>query len=267
MVFSPYACFIIIIVSAILFAYTVPLAHAQSEDYVIGPEDVLEINVWDNADLSGKFAVSQDGLINYHLIGEVKAAGFTEGDLGKRITQDLADGYIVNPQVSVRVIEYRSQKVFIVGEVFKPGTYYLTKKTTLVEAISMAGGPTKDADREVIIVRRGEESGDQLSVDLRSALEGDLSQNIYVQNDDSIFVPKAKTFFIMGEVKKPGEYNLDAGTSVRKAISLAGGSTDKASMGRTRVIREVDGQEVEQKVALDEVVRPNDTIVVPESIF
>jgi polysaccharide export outer membrane protein len=243
------------------------LAYAQSEDYVIGPEDVLEIQVWDNEDLSGKFAVSQDGIINYHLIGEVKTAGLTEGELGRQITQHLADGYIINPQVSVRVIEYRSQKVFIVGEVVKPGTYYLTKKTTLVEAVSMAGGPTKDADREVIIVRRGEEEGEQVSVDLRSALEGNLSQNIYVKNDDSIFVPKAKTFFIMGEVNKPGEYNLDVGTTVRKAISLAGGSTDKASMGRTRVIREVDEQEVEQKVPLDELVQPKDTIVVPESIF
>ncbi|MHC4728942.1 MAG: polysaccharide biosynthesis/export family protein, partial [Planctomycetota bacterium] len=92
-VYSSYAC-LFVVLSAIFFIDSVPLAYAQSEDYVIGPEDVLEIQVWDNEDLSGKFAVSQDGIINYHLIGEVKTAGLTEGELGRQITQHLADGYI-----------------------------------------------------------------------------------------------------------------------------------------------------------------------------
>lgn len=240
---------------------------ATSEDYVIGPEDVLFVTVWDNADLSGNFAVSQDGIINYHLIGEVRASGLSAGGLARRITGLLADGYIVNPQVSVRVLKYLSQKVFIVGEVVKPGTYYLTKKTTLLEAISMAGGPTQDAGREVIIVRSGNGEGGQLSFDLRSALEGDLSQNVAVVDSDSIFVPRSSTFFIMGEVKKPGEYNLDEMTTVRKAISLAGGSTDKAAINRTRIISAEDGREVQRKVKLDELVKPNDTLVVPESFF
>jgi polysaccharide export outer membrane protein len=250
------------------------------QDYVIGPQDVLEIVVWDNEDLSGKAAVTLDGYINYQLIGKLKAAGLSPSKLAGKVTELLADGYLIDPQVTVRVIEYRSRKVFIVGEAVKPGTYYMTKKTTLVEAISMAGGHTKDADREVIVVRPDKDmtagdlasqslgvQGRQIIVDLRSALEGDLSQNIYVENGDSIFIPKAKTFFIMGEVRSPGEYKLEKGTTVRKAISLAGGTTEKASLGRIKVVRVVDSKEVESSVGLDEPLMPNDTVMVPESFF
>lgn len=255
-------------------------SSAVSEDYIIGPQDVLEITVWDNPDLLSRISVSLDGKIKYQLIGDVGASGLTAGELSSKLTELLADGYIVDPQVSVEVVEYKSQKVFIIGEATKPGTYYLTKKTTLVEAISMAGGPTKDADREVIVVRPGDaaatkepalpydsEGAKQIKVDLRSALEGDLRQNIDIINGDSIFIPKAKTFFIMGEVQSPGEYKLETGTTVRKAISLAGGTTDTASIGRTRVIRVVEGEEEESRIGLDEPVLPNDTIMVPESFF
>lgn len=88
-----------------------------------------------------------------------------------------------------------------------------------------------------------------------------------MQNGDSIFIPKAKAFFIMGEVKKPGRYNLDRGTTVRKAISMAGGTSEKAATGRTKVFRIIDGREIETRVGLDEMVKPNDTIVVPETYF
>ena len=255
-------------------------AKEAVQDYVIGPQDVLEIVVWNNKDLSGKTAVTLDGHINYQLIGKLKTAGLNTSELAVKITELLADGYLIDPQVTVRVLEYRSKKVFIVGEAMKPGTYYLTKKTTLVEAVSMAGGPTKEADREVIVVRpfadmpEGNQEtqslgsqGKQIRVDLRSALEGDLSQNIFVENGDSIFIPKAKTFFIMGEVRKSGEYKLERGTTVRKAVSIAGGASEKAALGRIKVFRIIDGKDVESRIGLDELLLPNDTVTVPESIF
>ena len=270
----------------VLFLCTAALADQGGpateavQEYVIGPQDVLEIVVWDNDDLSGKTAVALDGHINYQLIGKLKAAGLSPSELAVKVTELLADGYLIDPQVTVRVLEYRSRKVFILGEAVKPGTYYLTKKTTLIEAISMAGGHTKDADREVIVVRPDKNmpegnpatrslgaQGRQIKVDLRSALEGDLSQNIYVENGDSIFVPKAKTFFIMGDVRNPGEYKLQRGTTVRKAVSLAGGATEKAALGRIKVVRVIDGKEVESRIGLDEPLLPNDTVMVPESFF
>jgi polysaccharide export outer membrane protein len=269
----------IVFLSVVLLLMAAPLQAGEGEsspdfveNYMIGPQDILDIVVWDNEDLSGKVAVSLDGHINYQLIGKVRASGLTVGELAQRITELLADGYIINPQVNVRVVEYKSQKVFIMGEAARPGTYYLTKLTTIVEAISMAGGLTQDADTEAIIVRpsgNGTDNGEfgQIKVDIRSALEGNLGQNICVRNNDSIFIPKAKTFFIMGEVNKPGEYKLESGTTVRKAVSLSGGATEKASMGRARVIRAIDDNEVETRIGLDEPLQPNDTVIIPERFF
>lgn len=283
---TSYPLFLLGVFVLVLSLYTASLAGQKEsvkepvQDYVIGPQDVLEIVVWDNEDLSGKTAVTLDGYINYQLIGKVKAAELSTSELARKVTELLADGYLIEPQVTVRVVEYRSKKVFIVGEAVEPGTYYLTKKTTLVEAVSMAGGPTKEADREVIVVRpyadmleddQSTESlgsrGRQIRVDLRSALEGDLSQNIFVEDGDSIFIPRAKTFFIMGEVRKPGEYKLERSTTVRKAISLAGGSSDKAALGRIKVVRIIEGTDVESHIGLDDLLMPNDTVTVPESIF
>jgi len=260
------------------------LSYAYPEEiggnYLIGPEDVLQVTVWKNEDLSGKVGVSLDGYINFHLIGKQKASGLTTVELAERITEKLASGYIINPQVTVLVIEYKSQKVTIIGEASKPGTYYLTKRTTLIEAVSMAGGLTADSGREIIVVRpkrAGErrstnpsnqaEEGEQIRVDIRSALEGDLSQNIYVQTGDSIFIPRAESFFITGKVKNSGKYILEKGTTVLKAISIGGGATEKAATGRTKVVRIINGKEAEKRVGLDELVQPNDTIIVPECLF
>ncbi len=283
--------YIPLIIASVLLTFALSLSVPDpasaggkaSEDYVIGPQDVLKIVVWENEDLSGMVAVTLDGYINYHLIGKIKASGLTTGELADKITALLANGYIVNPQVTVEVVKYMSKKIFIIGEVKKPGTYYLTRKTTLVEAISMAGGTTDNADREVIIVRPDKhrksavnrakqplsqaEGGRQIKVDLRSAVEGDLTQNIFVHDGDSIFIPKAKSFFIMGEVKSPGRYKLEKGTTILKAISIAGGETEKAAKNRTKVIRNIKGEKFERKVSLDELVRSEDIIIVPESFF
>jgi polysaccharide export outer membrane protein len=166
------------------------------------------------------------------------------------------------------VATYRSKEIHIIGEVNRPGTYYLKKRTMIVEAISMAQGPTNGADPEVIIVRQvlnGE--GENITVNLRRALEGDTSQNIEIREGDSIYLSKAKTFFIMGEVNRPGQFKLEKDTSIRKAISIAGGHTERAALNRVKVIRIVDKKEREQEVALDEIVQPQDTIVVPQSYF
>lgn len=255
-------CFIMPGVDA--FCNDEPLAEA----YVIGPEDVLNITVWDNPDLSGDVYVGLDGYLDYQFIGRVKASGLTAGELAASVTELLANGYVNHPNVAVQVRKYGSRKVFIIGEVNRPGTYYLTKRTTLVEAIAMAMGPTGEAGHEVLIVRSdGGHDGENIMVDLRRALEGDVKQNIYVHPSDSIFVPKAKTFTIMGEVKKPGQYPMEKDMTIRKALSIAGGNTERAAINRTAVVRIVNGEELEQAVELNEPVLPGDTIIVPQSYF
>jgi polysaccharide export outer membrane protein len=239
-----------------------------SEEYIIGPEDVLKITLWGDKDLTGPVRVNLDGTITYKFIGRLKASGMTTYELADIISKKLSEGYIVDPQVTVQVAKYVSKKIFIIGEVNRPGTYYLTKRTTIVEAVSMAQGPTNAADPEIIIVRQDEEGkGKSITVNLQEALEGDLTQNIFIEGGDSIYVSKAKTFFIMGEVHKPGQYMLDEDTTIRKAISIAGGHTERAALNRVKVVRYVEGEEEEREVELDEMVSPLDTIVVPQSYF
>ncbi|HEB02417.1 MAG TPA: periplasmic polysaccharide biosynthesis/export protein [Nitrospirae bacterium] len=261
-----------VIAAAIMFCASPSLSRgttgADSKEYVVGAEDVLNITVWDNEDLTGNVKVGLDGYLEYKFIGRIKASGLTTSQVAGVVSERLAQGYINDPQVTVHVATYRSKAIFIIGEVNRPGTYYLTKQTTIVEAISMAQGPTRDADPEVIIVRKGEKGeGNNIIVNLRRALEGDLSRNIVVQEGDSIFISKAKTFFIMGEVHKPGQYKLEKDTSVRRAISIAGGHTEKAALNRVKIIRIDDKGEQERQVKLDELVQPLDTLVVPQSYF
>jgi protein involved in polysaccharide export with SLBB domain len=122
-----------------------PAAGSPPETgYVIGVGEILEIQVWDNEDLHRKVEVSQDGAFTFPLIGQVHAAGLSVFELEILLKKKLADGYLIAPQVTVTVAEYESQKIFIYGEVKKPGSYVI-KQTgmTVRQAISLAGGPSQ----------------------------------------------------------------------------------------------------------------------------
>lgn len=238
----------------------------DAAQYIIGPEDVLEVSVWDNRDLSGRVTVSLDGYVDYQFIGRVQAAGLTVDALAARLVELFSDGYIINPQVTVQVAEYRSRKVHVVGEATRPGTYYLTRAMTIVEVVSLAGGPTARADNEVTIVRAGVEP-ETIVVDLEKALQGDTTQNVSILSGDSIYLSKARTFFIMGEVNRPGQYTLEKGMTVRRAISVASGNTEKAALNRVTIIRREGDADVEMEVDMQDAVMPADTIVVPQSYF
>ena len=193
----------------------------------------------------------------------------------------LGDGYLKNPQLTVTVKEYKSQKVFIMGEVKNPGTYPVTRENNLLFALSQAGGFTKDAGEEVVVIRpqnpskqkmmtleeAAKDKGIILRVNLKDALAGDRNNNISVRDGDSIIVPKMPFFYVMGEVQKPGQYNLERGTTVLMGISIGGGLTPKAAPNRTKIVREVDGKKTEIKAVMEALVQPGDTIIVPESFF
>jgi polysaccharide export outer membrane protein len=126
---------------------------AQISNYIVGPQDVLTITIWEQPDLSGKYSVESDGSFTFPLIGRVNAGGLTLRALENELRTKLADGFFKNPQVSVAIEQYRSQRVFIVGEVRNPGAYSLTGNMTLIEALARAGSTTADARGEVLIVR------------------------------------------------------------------------------------------------------------------
>lgn len=245
---------------------------ALAQDYIVGEEDILKITVYDNPDLSTTARVSGDGMIKFPLIGEIKVAGLTTSQISREIASRLADGYVIDPHVSVFIEEYKSKKTTILGQVVKPGIYALSGNTTFLELLSKAGGLTKDAGDKAVINRRtalSAKSEDILTIDLRRLVEeGDASLDVALQDGDNIYVPKAGVFYITGEVKKPDAYKCEEGETVIKAITSAGGFTDKASTGRVKIIRKVAGkEEVVEKAGMDEPVLPDDIIVVPESFF
>jgi polysaccharide export outer membrane protein len=270
----------------LLAALTVALclpSPAAGQEYTIGPRDVLGITVWGQADLSRDYGVDPDGFIPFPLIGRVKAAGSTPKELAAQLTELLGKDYLVNPQVIVSVKEYLSQKVQVLGAAEKPGVYYLTGPTSLLEILSRAGGFASTAGKQVLLIHnRGATDGSSTvqRLSLEKIQAGDPSENTRVQSQDIVIVSKAQaySYFIFGEVKKPGAYVLDKDTNILEGITVAGGFTDKAAPGRTRVIRSTpQGQKVIE-VDMNDILRrgreaktvmlqESDVVVVPESFF
>lgn len=253
---------------------------AQStSDYVIGPQDVVTIQVYDQADLGGKYSVEADGTFSFPLIGRVKAGGQTLRALEQDLKSKLADGYFRNPQVTVAIEQYRSQRVFVMGEVRQPGPVPLTGGMTLIEALARAGSTTSTASGEVAIVRasQGDVRGpvlpdqnngsDVFRASLKELEGGALSQNLELHDGDTVFVPRAETIYVFGQVRTPGAYGVQANMTVLQALSLAGGVTEHGAAGRIRVVRSEDGAKKEIKVKLTDLVRPGDTVIVPERFF
>ncbi len=240
---------------------------------------MLSITVWGHADLSKDYPVDQDGSISFPLIGRVKTAGLSTGRLAARITELLEKDFLVNPQVSVAVKDYLSQKVQVLGEAEKPGLFYLTGPTSLLEVLSKAGGLTKTAGRQLVLVRHqpaaaGAAGGNAiLRVSFDKIQAGDASENLRVEDQDIIFIPKAHAFFVLGEVKSAGTFPLDKATTVFDAVTLAGGFNDRAAPSGVKLIRRAtDGQQ--ETVSLDlaspgsrdrtMAVQEGDTVYVPK---
>jgi len=254
--------------------------RAQVNNYIVGPQDVLSITLFDQQDLSGKYTVEADGTFTFPLIGRVTAGGLTLRDVEQALRKELSNGFFKNPQVSVAVEQYRSQRVFVVGEVRTPGPYPLVGDMTLIEALARAGSTTEHAAGEALIVRSGaadipdgpllpeqEDSADVIRVDIKALQSGRLSENAVLRDGDTIFVPRAELVYVFGQVNQPGAYTLQGLTTVLQALSLAGGVTDRGSTGRVRIARVVEGKKTEMRVKLEDVVLPGDTIIVPERFF
>src|SRR3954467_7190357 len=249
-----------------------PLAAVT--DYVVGPQDVLMITCYDQADLSGKFAIDADGTFTYPFIGRLKAGGLNLRDVEGRLKDRLKQGGFFNdPQLVVAVETYKSQKVFVVGEVRLPGAYPLSGDMSLVEALARAGSTLPTASGEAVIVHAGEnasgptmpapdEGKDLVRVNLRDLENGVIASNASLKDGDTIFVPRAQSVYVFGQVKNPGAYGLQQrDTTVLQALSLAGGITDRGSSTRIQIIRIVNGDKKEIKVKLADIVQPGDTVV------
>lgn len=242
-----------------------------AQDYVLGEGDVLTISVYDHPDLNSTVRISGDGMITLPLIGQLSATGQSVETLNKKIESLLADGYIINPHVTIFIEEFRSLKATILGGVNNPGLYELKGHTTLLELISKAGGLKEKAASEAIIQRDQPDNKPKkiIIVNLFQLMEqGQESLNLSIVNGDNIYIPKKKVFYVTGEVNKPNVYDYEEGLTVIQALTKAGGVNDKAAPSRIRIIRSTDGNEdLLEKVKMDLPIQPNDVIVVPESYF
>lgn len=262
-----------------------------AKEYIVGGLDVLNIIVYEEADLSReKVRVSADGYISFPFIGRLRVADMNTNEIGDLISTKLAEGqYLLNAHVSVLVTDYNSKRVLVLGEVNEPGSYSLQAQERVLDVLSRAGGlkvgEKAGAGQQGMIIRTEDynkktERKIAISFDLNGLLQGrDQTSNIYLSDQDVVYIPKAEHFYIIGEVKTPGSYPLaDQEITLIEAISIAGGFTSIAARNKTRIIRVEEGVEkiFEVKVDLitdvgrkrrDVIIRPNDVIVVPESFF
>jgi len=265
--------FLLVIIS-IISTLATRYHTAFAEDYLVGSQDVLKITVYEHPDLTTEVRVSEDGKITFPLVGELEVKGLSVQQIEKKIAERLSEGYILNPQVSVFIEQYKGQKATVIGEVTRPGQYEITGPTYVSDAISMALGMTKDAGYIITLLRKNSTEGgkvnnyQKISIDVdRLFKDGDFTQNIQLQDRDVIYVPRVDFFYIYGEVNRPGVYRIEKGLTVKRAISIAGGFTPKASKNRIEITRRQGGKDIIKDGDIDEPVEMDDVIMIKESIF
>jgi polysaccharide biosynthesis/export protein len=247
--------------------------------YLIGPEDVISIIVYGHGELSTQVSIAADGTFSYPLLGQVQAAGLTTKELEARLVKFLSE-YIVNPQISVTVAQFLSQRVYVLGEVRASGAQNLPHTSTLLEILAKAGGPTPDAGRDVVIVRASETQEEapssanvtkdisaSIRIDLERLMAGEIPRPIQIFNGDTVYIPRATYYYISGEINRPGRYRLERDTTVAKALTVAGGLTRFATKSRITVRRLVGGEMKEFHAEQNDMLQSEDEIIVPQSVF
>jgi polysaccharide export outer membrane protein len=250
-------------------------ASAQTpETYRVGPRDVLTVAVFAHPELSGKLTVAPDGTISFPLIGSINAKDRTAAEIAGDLAAKLSDGFLKKPQVSVDIVEYLSRRIFVIGEVRTPGPQSLTGSTTLLESLARAGSMTEEAGGEVVLLRPpqsqspgpvvpGQTGVTELTrVTVQQLRSGTLPTNVELQSGDTIFVPRAETVHVLGNVKTPGGYRFEPGLTAIRAIYLAGGVSDMGTTGRIEITRIVEGRETKLKAKADDLLKPGDTVIV-----
>jgi polysaccharide export outer membrane protein len=245
----------------------------------LGPGDSITVQVYGQPDMTSTVYVADDGTVHVPLAGSVAVSGATPIQAAQRIAQALkSGGYFVDPVVSVSLVQTRSQRVSVLGEVRQPGTYPIDPGTTVFDLLALAGGETANG-ADVVYVRRHGGDGHVTSfpVDLQSlggaggpAALGAQNQaaSRHLQGGDELYVPQAEHFYIYGEVTAPNLYKLEPGMTIIQAIARAGGITPRGSSRRIDVKRQgKDGRYVISHATADERVQPDDVIRVKESLF
>ena len=248
---------------------------SQDRDYVIGPEDILDIQVWGNKDLNQIVFVRPDGRTSLPLVGEIGVSGKTVQQLQDHLT-NVYEKTVKGAVVTVIVKEIRSRPVYFIGGFGKPGVMQLTRDLSLLQAISVVGGVVPNADAEKGFLLRGDK---RIPIDFNRLVQrGDLTQNPKLEPGDSIVVPLADAVYVNGEVKAPGAVKYSGDLTILKALTQVGGLTPLAAPGRVDVLRGNAEKKERIRVDVDKMMRspdenpdirlqPNDIIFVPQRLF
>lgn len=276
---------VILAVGFVLAAGVVrPAGQSQSAEYRVGPKDLLEVTAMGVAEINKLVVrVSEDGLIRLPLVGEVDVNNLTQSEVEKKLIKILGEKYLINPQVAVFILEYKSKRVSVLGAVEKPGPYELLGRQTIMSIISQAGGMTRDAGNDIIVIRQlpdGTSTSIRISID-ELFVKGEAKLNIPLEPNDIINIPvdKVVTIYVFGQVKNPGALQVKRSNlpTLTQAIAQAGGFSDRAAKGSVTVRRKKpSGEEIEIKVNAKDILKgkikdfplmENDTVYVPESLF
>lgn len=272
----------------LLFSGIEVMSGAEVE-YHLGPGDILKIEVIGEADFSGTMQVNANGFITMKLVGDIPVGGMTLIQVKDKIAEVLGRDYLLNPQIKVEIVEFKSKKIVVLGEVKKPGEYFLNRDwTTLLEIISLVGGITENAGDKAIIFRKNPESAtpeatDRLEISLQQLLGGNTAENAKIMPNDMVNFPSRKTenleryqVYIEGKVKNPGVYEYTPGLTAYALCMKAGGFLPFAAESRAHVIRTEKGTSTKIKVNIKKIKEgdapdfplvPGDKLIIPESWY
>lgn len=251
-------------------------------DYRIGSEDLIDIKVFDIPQFDHTVRVSEDGTISLPLIGTLQARDLTKKQLEEKIAE-LLSKFVHNPQINIFIKEAESKKISVSGAVKMPGIYEMLSRQRLLDMISKAGGFTDEVGKE-LYVYRNDEAGNRIRVpvDIEKLLYyGEPELNIEIKPGDVVFVPLEVFFkiYVNGAVKSPGSFDIKRSEtiSVLQAITMAGGTTDRAAEKRTQILRrgsgkgskiiDIDLKKIKKGKAEDIALENGDIVYIPEAFF
>ena len=256
------------------FAQTSPSAAASAPklEALLGVGDILKITVYQNPDLAVDGArISEQGSINFPLIGSVAIGGLTVTAAEQKIAKALRDGgFVLRPQVTITVGQIRSSVISILGQVAKPGRYPIeTVGAKVSEMVAAAGGVVPGGADVVSLVGTRNGRAIKLDVDLPAILQSGKSElDITVENGDIVFVDRAPSAYIYGEIQRPGQFRVERGMTLQQAMAANGGLTLRGTQRGIKVHRrDANGVVTILDIGLNDPVVRDDVIYIKESLF
>jgi len=238
---------------------------------VLGVGDVVKLSVYQNPDLAVEARISENGQINVPLIGVVTVGGLSVPQAQQRIEKMLRDGgFVLKPQVTIQTVQIRSSQISILGQVGKPGRFPIeTVGSKVSEMIAAAGGVLPGGADVVTLVGNRDGNPVKLDIDLPAILQaGRADLDVTVENGDIVYVDRAPTAYIYGEVQRPGQIRLERGMTLMQALASSGGLTARGTERGIRVNRkDASGATRIYEIKLNDKIERDDVVYVRESLF